>query len=368
MRTFRLSVAEIVALTQPVRQDGSTSGEITGVASIEAAQAGDLAFLENSHSIREMVDTSYEKFLSTTQASVVLVPEKFAAPAPKAGQLFLFVAKPSLAFALCCGAIERQLYARPSPGIHPTAVVDREARIHPSVHIGPLCVVGPHAEIKKGAVLHSGVIVRAHAIIGEDSELKSRVSVAEDCVIGNRCILQSGAVIGSDGFGYVFDAGRHVKVPQIGNVVIEDDVEIGANTTIDRARFGSTVIGRGSKIDNLVQIAHNVKVGRGCLMAAQVGIAGGAVLGDFVILGGQSGVAGGVTVGAQTKLAGQSGIVGSCPGGETLSGKPAMNMNAAYRLEALKRKLPELFKRVSNIEAHCGIEKNSAKSKKEDAE
>lgn len=357
MRSFRLSVADITAITQPARQAGSFSGDITGVASIELAQEGELAFMENAHSIKEMADTSYEKFVATTGASVLLLPESYQAPEPKPNQLFLFVKKPSLAFGMVCGRIESLLYPKPSAGIHPTAVVDREAKVHPSVHIGPLCVVGPHAEIQKGAILHSQVVVRAHATIGENTELKSRATVHEDCVIGARCIIQSGAVIGSDGFGYVFDAGQHVRVPQIGNVIVEDDVEIGANTTIDRARFGKTVIGRGTKIDNLVQIGHNAQIGRGCLMASLVGIAGGAILEDFVVIAGMSGVAGGVRVGAQTKLAALSGITGDVKGGQTLAGKPAMDLNASLRLEALRRKLPELFKRVSAIEEKCGIKK-----------
>jgi len=344
-----------VAVTQPSKQAGGFSGEITAVASIETAQAGELAFMENAHSIKELADSSYEKFIATTNASVVLLPESFAAAQPKANQLFLFVKKPSLAFAFVCGRIENLLFPKPSAGIHPSAVVDREAKVHPSVHIGPMCVVGPHAEIQKGAILHSHVIVRAHATIGENTELKSRVTIHEDCVIGARCIFQSGAVIGSDGFGYVFDAGQHVKVPQIGNVIVEDDVEIGANTTVDRARFGSTVLGRGTKLDNLVQIGHNARTGRGCLMASMSALAGGAILEDFVIIAGMSGVAGNIRVGAQTKLAAQSGIVKDTVGGQTLVGKPAMDINAAYRIEALKRKLPELFKRVSAIEERCGI-------------
>lgn len=366
MRAFELKLEEIVAMVQPVKQAGTTTESIKGVAGIDVAQAGQLAFLENTHSIGAMATTKYEKYVAGCQASVLLLPKDFAAPEPKPGQMYLFVEKPSLAFGMVCGRIEQMLYPRPTAGIHPTAVVDREAKVHPSVHIGPNCVVGVGVELHKGVVLHSGVIVRAHATIGVDTEVKSGVVIAEDTVIGARCIIQSGAVIGSDGFGYVFHNGQHVKIPQIGNVVIEDRVEIGANTTIDRARFGSTVVGAGSKLDNLIQVAHNVKIGRGCLLAAMVALAGGAVLEDWVVMGGQSGVGGNTTVGTQTKVAAQSAVMASVGPKQTLVGKPARDLNTVYRTEALKNKLPSLYKRVQKIEDTLGIKeikKDSADEK-----
>jgi UDP-3-O-[3-hydroxymyristoyl] glucosamine N-acyltransferase len=350
MRPFRLSVDEIVALVNPTRREGSTSAEITSVVSIENAKAGDLAFLETAHYISEFENERYAKFAATTNASILLVPEGFAAPAPKKDQLFLFVKKPSLMFAKVCGKIETLINPKPPRGIHPTAVVDREARVHSSASVGPMCVIEAGAEVHAGAVLHAQVYVGSHATIGSNSELKAHATVMNDCEVGTNCIIHSGAVIGSDGFGFVFDAGVHKKVPQIGNVIVEDDVEIGANTTIDRARFGITRIGRGTKIDNLVQIGHNCNIGCGCLIAAQAALAGGVIFEDYVVAGGQSGVVGGVVLGTQTKLAAGTGVTKSFPAKSTLLGYPAADIKKAQKIEAMKRRLPELFERVEKLE------------------
>jgi UDP-3-O-[3-hydroxymyristoyl] glucosamine N-acyltransferase len=340
MRPFHLTVEEIIAIAQPVRAEGKTKTAISGLASLDAARPGDLSFLDN---------TIYEKQVADTRASVVLLPEKFEAN-PKDNQLFLFVKKPSFALSLIGRGIEQQLFPKPAPGIHPSAIVDREAEVHPEAHVGPLCVVGASAQIHKGAILRSGCVIGAHAVIGADTELKPRVTVMDDCAVGERCVLHSGVVVGSDGFGFATIEGKHLKIPQIGCVVIEDDAEIGANTTIDRARFGATRIGTGTKIDNLVQIGHNVTIGKCCLIVAQCGIAGSTVLEDYVVLGGQVGIAGHLRVGARTQVAGKSGVNHSQGPDMILSGWPAMELQKAYRIEILKRKLPELFKRVGELE------------------
>jgi UDP-3-O-[3-hydroxymyristoyl] glucosamine N-acyltransferase len=340
MRDFTLTQEQIIATCAPVRTQGATSEKIRGLQSLDKAQAGDVSFLGNS---------AYEAQVTTSNASILILPKDFQA-APKEGQLQLFCTNASLAFARVCGLVERQLYPKALPGIHPSAIVDRDAQVHPDAHIGALCVIGAHAQVHKGATLHAGVYIGAYASVGAGTELKPQVKVMEDCVIGERCIVHAGAVIGSDGYGFEFNAGKFEKVPQIGNVIVESDVEIGANTTVDRARFGSTRIGAGSKLDNLVQIAHNVNIGCNCLLVAQTGIAGSSILEDYVVMGGQSGVGGHVRVGAQTQVAAQSAVLSSVPGKQKLSGTPAQELRDTYRQEVLKRKLPELNKRVSEIE------------------
>ena len=187
-----------------------------------------------------------------------------------------------------------------------------------------------------------------------------KVAVTAECVIGNRVRIQPGVVVGSDGFGYEFVAGRHEKVPQVGNVVIDDDVEIGANTTIDRARFSSTRVGEGTKIDNLVQIAHNVVIGKHCIICALVGISGSTTIEDYVVIGGQAGLAGHITVGRGSKIDGQSGVNSDLEAQSFVKGSPCLPYNLEQRINVLRRKLPELFKRVDALEAH--LKKASAVS------
>jgi len=340
MRPFTFKIEEITQIVRPVKTAGSFHGQVTGVASLDKAQGGDLSFLGNSQ---------YEKYVATSKASVLLLPENLAYT-PKGEQLALFVKKPSLAFAQICERIERLLWPKPAWGIHPMAVIDREANVHPETYIGPMCIIESGAQIHKGAVLHAQVYVGSHATIGSATELKAGCRILNDCEIGARCILHSGVVIGSDGFGFEFSGGKHLKVPQIGKVVVEDDVEIGANTTIDRARFGVTRVGEGSKIDNLVQIGHNANIGKHCILVAQAAIAGSSTLGDYVVIGGQAGVVGHITIGSQTQVAAKAGVTKSIPEKQIISGHPADDLRTMYRIEALKRRLPELFERVEKVE------------------
>lgn len=355
MRPFSLTPEDIISIANPLKVEGHTNACVTGIASLEKARMGDLSFLADgvyatqSGNINISSNLRYEKDVLSSKASVLLLPESFEMK-PKENQLLVWVKKTSPVLALICQRIDWLLSPKPIPGVHPSATIDREADIHPDVYIAPMCVIGPHAIIHKGVVIHSGCYIGPYAIIGFDTELKPRVTVSADCEIGARCILHSGVVIGSDGFGYHFEGGKFNKIPQIGRVVIEDDVEIGANTTVDRARFGETRIGQGTKIDNLVQIGHNAVIGRHCMIVAQCGIAGSAVLEDYVMMGGQSGVSGHVVIGTQTKIAAQSGVNCSHEANSTLSGTPAMDLNKNYRLEVLRRKLPELFKRIGAIE------------------
>jgi UDP-3-O-[3-hydroxymyristoyl] glucosamine N-acyltransferase len=229
--------------------------------------------------------------------------------------------------------------------------VDSTAVVDASAQVGPLCVIGAGAHIGAGAVLEAHCFIGVQAVVGAGCWLKNGVTIADYCRLGARCRLQSGVVVGSDGFGYEPAGGQIHRIPQIGNVVLGDDVDVGANTTIDRARFSQTVIGRGTKIDNLVQIAHNVRIGQQCLITAQVGIAGSTTLGDFCVLGGQSGVAGHLNLGHRVQLGAQTGVFVDIPEGGFYNGTPAIPIGLERRLVVLSRKLPELFKKVDSLVA-----------------
>lgn len=257
---------------------------------------------------------------------------------------------PSVALARVCARIEQSLWPKPAPGVHPTAVVAAGAKVAASATIGPLCVVESGAVVDERAHLQAQVFVGRGARVGEDCWLMPGVVVAAECELGRRVRLQPGVIVGSDGFGYEFVQGRHEKVPQVGSVLIGDDVEIGANCTLDRARFSRTVVGEGTKIDNLVQIAHNVVIGRHCLLCAQVGISGSTKLEDYVVLGGQAGLGGHITIGQGAKAGGQAGITSDVPAGTFVNGTPAIPFQLERRLAVLHQRLPELFKRVDALE------------------
>jgi len=339
--TTSFTIAELAALTGAEAVEGAIAGPITGVAALAEATADDLSFLGNA---------KYADAVAASRAGAILVPVAFAGK-PAAGQAFLRVANPSYALALFCGVLEARLWPRPPAGIHATAVVAASAKIDPSAHVGPLCVIGEGAVVAAGAVLEARCHVGPRASVGADSWLKPGVVVGDYCVLGARCRIQSGAVIGSDGFGYEPVNGEIRRIPQIGNVVLEDDVEVGANSTLDRARFSQTVVGRGTKIDNLVQIAHNVRIGRQCLITAQVGIAGSTTLGDHCVLGGQSGVAGHLTLGDRVKLGAQTGLFEDVPADGFMNGTPAVPFGLERRLVVLSRRLPDLFKKVDSLTA-----------------
>jgi UDP-3-O-[3-hydroxymyristoyl] glucosamine N-acyltransferase len=334
------TAADIAAITQPKSTRGATTDAIRGLASLADAVAGDLTFLGNP---------KYRGAVPGTRASVVLLPLDFIGePAP--GQLFLLVENPSLALARVCARIEQSLWPKPVPGIHPSASVATDACVAPTATVGPLCVVEAGAVIGERVHLQAQVFVGRNASIGEDCWLMPGVTVAAECQLGRRVRLQPGVIIGSDGFGYEFVQGRHEKVPQVGSVVIGDDVEIGANTTIDRARFSHTSVGEGTKIDNLVQIAHNVVIGRHCLICAQVGISGSTTLEDYVVMGGQSGTGGHITIGKGVKAGGRAGITADIAAGSFVNGTPAIPYQLERRLVVLHHRLPEIFKRVTALE------------------
>jgi UDP-3-O-[3-hydroxymyristoyl] glucosamine N-acyltransferase len=326
------------------RLEGDGTIEITGVAGLEAAGPGDVSFFANPR---------YAAALETTRAAAVIVSEQGAAPLVAA----LRAPNPYLAFAEALELLTAD--AEPTPGVHPSSVVAADASLGANVSIGPFVVIAPGARIGNRVVLHPHVVVGRGATIGDDTILYTHVSVRERSVIGARVIVQDGAVIGSDGYGFVpLTDGTHRKIPQRARVVIEDDVEIGANTTIDRPAVGETRIGAGTKIDNLVQIAHGVRVGAHSLLAAQVGIAGSATLGDHVTLAGQVGVAGHLTIGDHVVATAQTGIPSSVDPHSVVSGYPAMpnrewvaSAAVVRRLPDLRRQLLSLIRRLDALEA-----------------
>jgi len=331
---------EIAAIVQPRARRGATAAVIQGIAALGSARVGDLSFLGNP---------KYKAEVARTQASVVLVPPDYAGD-PQAGQVFLVVDDPSMALARLCARIEQTLRPAPPPGVHASAVVAPGARIAPTAAIGPQCVIEDGVSIGERTQLLAAVYLGRNAAVGDDCLLMPGVRVYGGCQIGRRVRLHANVVIGSDGFGYELVNGRHEKIPQIGTVAIDDDVEIGAGTTIDRARFGRTSVGEGTKIDNLVQVGHNVVIGKHCIICAQTGISGSATIEDYVMLAGQVGVAGHLTIGRGVKAGGQTGINTTVPPGAYINGTPAIPYMLERRIAVLKQRLPELFRRVEKLE------------------
>ncbi len=337
---IRFTVEDILEILKDGRCRGGTDREIIGIASLREAEPGDLSFLGNR---------KYRRYVPESKATVILVAPAFVGD-PGENQLFILVADPSRALALICERVERQLWPAPTPGTDPSARVDPSAVVHPTACLGPFCVIDAHVQVGRECNLEAHVFVGRKARLGSNCRLRAGVYVGPFCDLGDRVSLLPGAVIGSDGFGYASIDGKHGKIPQIGNVVLEDDVEIGANSTIDRARFGETRIGRGSKIDNLVHIAHNVRIGERCLVAAQTGVSGSAVIESGVEIGGQVGLVGHITIGKGSRLGAQAGVSNDLSPGSKVSGTPAHSIMEVRRLEVLKRRLPDLFKRVANLE------------------
>lgn len=313
---------------------GDCSIVLRGFAPADRAQPGDLTFAENevffaraeqSAASAIIVDTPV-----TSKKALIRVP---SARIAFAKVLPLFFPEPTYA-----------------PGVHSTAVVAPTAKVDASAHIGPQCVIGDGASIGPRSVLMAQVFVGPGCVVGEDALLFPHVALYPRTTLGQRVRIHAGTVIGSDGFGYVQDGGIHRKVPQIGHVIIHDDVEIGANVTVDRGALGPTVIGKGTKIDNLVQIAHNVNIGEHCIVVSQVGISGSTRLGDYVVIAGQAGLAGHLKIGNRVTVAAQSGVMNSIPDGEKWFGYPAQPDRQMKRQIIAAQQLPELVRRVAELE------------------
>jgi UDP-3-O-[3-hydroxymyristoyl] glucosamine N-acyltransferase len=303
---------------------------------LDDAGPGDLTFIANA---------KYLPKLQTTQASAVIVAP--GATTERSDITLLVCRNPYLAFA----RVLTYLQGPPAPcqGVMDGAFVHPEAELDEQVTIHPGCYVGAKARVGRGTVLHPGVVLYAGATVGEDCLLHASVVVREGCQLGNRVILQSGVVIGSDGFGYAPDGARYVKIPQIGHVLIEDDVEIGANTCVDRATLGVTRIRRGAKIDNLVQIAHNVVIGEDTVLVSQVGIAGSTEIGNHCTLGGQVGVVGHIKIGDNVMVGGKSGVNNNVAAGQVVSGLPVIPHQEWLKASMSFPKLPEMRKELNRL-------------------
>ena len=318
------------------RLDGDGAATIVGVADLAAARPDQIALFAHPR---------YKADAAATAAGGVIVAED----APALARPMLRAKSPFLAFARALALFHAP--PRPAAGISPQADVAPDAIVDPTATVGPFVAIGAGARVGAGTILVSHVAIGAGAVVGRDCHLHAHVSIRDGCVLGDRVVVQNGAVIGSDGFGFTRDAdGRHVKVPQIGIVVVEDDVEIGANTTIDRPAVGETRIKAGTKIDNLVQIAHGVVIGRNSLLAAQVGIAGSTIVGDSVMFGGQVGVGGHLEIGDRVKLAAKTGATGSIDADGYMSGYPMMETREWRRAYVVLRKLPEMRKQLLALE------------------
>jgi len=332
----QLSVSEIAARIQG-RIEGNPEAVITGLAGIREAGEGDLAFVANMR---------YVNAAATTKATAVIVAEDWNRPC---SSTLIRVKNPDKAYA------EAALWFAPAPvslppGIHPAAVVAPEAQIGSDVRIGPHCVIEPGAEIGNHCVIYAGCYIGHGVQIGDDSKLYPHVTIREYCRIGKRAIIHNGTVIGSDGFGYVQEGAVRKKIPQIGIVVIGDDVEIGANVTIDRARFGQTRIGNGVKMDNLIQVAHNVTIGENCVIVAQTGISGSTTIGARTILAGQVGVVGHLEIGPDVIVGAQAGVSKDIPAGLYVTGSPAIPHDKFTKSHAHVMRLPELKDKITQME------------------
>ena len=328
------------------RLEGDGNIEILRVAGIEHAESGDLTFVANRR---------YDALLSSTRASaVILGPAESEGPVEAGRHVPYAVLRsehPYLTFAQAVGLFVHT--PPPARGVDRLSAVAPDATLGADVSVGPFVTIGAGASIGARTVIHPNVVIGPGARVGDDCLIYSQVSIRERVVVGNRVIVQNGAVLGSDGFGFAKQAdGTHFKIPQHADVVVEDDVEIGANTTIDRPAVGETRIRAGTKIDNLVQIAHGVSIGRRVLFAAQVGIAGSTVVDDDVVLAGQVGVGGHLRVGRGVKATGQTGITHSLEDDEFVSGCPAIPNREWLKSSAVFRQLPALKKRIAELEQH----------------
>jgi UDP-3-O-[3-hydroxymyristoyl] glucosamine N-acyltransferase len=332
-----------VEIAKAVRGTLEGNGEIwlEGAAGLVEATEHHLSFFNNP---------KYSGQLEKTKAGAVLIPNNTNGLKLPSGKTLIRVPNPPLAFAQVLALFERHHVSHhPAPGIHPQAVVDPTADIGRDVAVGPLTVIEKEARIGAGTIIYNGCHIGSRTRIGENCLIYPNVVLREGTQLGSRVIIQPGAVLGSDGYGFATHEGKHHKIPQIGIVVIENDVEIGANVTIDRATTGETRVGAGTKIDNLVHIAHNVLIGKNCLIVAQVGISGSTHIGNQVTLAGQVGIIGHLTIGDGAVITAQTGIMNDVEPGAVLFGSPARPLREAMKLQAIYGKLPEIYDAIKAI-------------------
>lgn len=317
---------------------GDENTTVHTFAKIEEGIPGAISFLANP---------KYTPHIYTTQASIVLVGKNFK-PEQAINTTLIEVENPYESLAKLMNMYEMSKPKR--NGVDPLAFVAATAKLGEGVYVAPFAYVGEHVTVGDNTVIHSQVSIENHAKIGADCIIYPNASIYHDCIVGNNCILHSGCVIGADGFGFAPTAGGYEKIPQIGIAILEDNVEIGANTCIDRATMGATIIRKGVKLDNLVQIAHNVEVGEHTVMASQVGIAGSTKVGQWNMFGGQVGIAGHVTIGDKTSIGAQAGIAGSVKSNSTIQGSPAIDHRNFVRSSIIFKKLPEIYQTVNALQ------------------
>lgn len=326
---------------------GDESITLLGFAAADNAKTGDLTFAES------------EKYFAKAEqsAATAIITD---APATSSAKVLIRVPNARVAFA----KVLTLFFPEPvfAAGVHPSAVVAKTAEVDPSAHIGPHCVIGERVKIGARVVLQGGNHVAADCRLGTETNLFPNVTLYSRTEVGQRVRIHSGTVIGSDGFGYVFDAGVHRKIQQVGNVIIGDDVEIGANVTIDRGALGPTSIGKGTKIDNLVQIAHNVRIGEHSIIIGQVGIAGSTKIGSYTVVAGQVAIAGHLNIGNRVTIGARSGVTHDIPDGEKWWGAPAEPAFQAKRTAMAVRRVAPLLKRVTEIEKKLGLKGDSSTS------
>lgn len=335
----KITLQQVAELTQGNISAGDAALMITGFSSIKEAQPGDVTFLGNAR---------YANDLKKSKASAVLaLPDFTAAPD---GMVVIHTENPTLAFSAIIKEFgpQKRVFA---PGIHPTASVSETAKFDVAkVYIGPNVVIEDEAEIGDGSLIHGGAYIGPESKLGQDCVIHANAVIKDNSLLGNRVIIHSGAVVGADGFGYQFSGGKQLKIEQVGRVQIDDDVEIGSCTTIDRARFGRTWIGEGTKVDNLVQIAHNVIIGKHCVIVALVAIAGSARIGNYVTIAGQVGVGGHLNVCDQVVLLARSGVTKDITEPGYYMGFPTKPLMEGRRMVAFQSKQPELFERLKQLE------------------
>jgi UDP-3-O-[3-hydroxymyristoyl] glucosamine N-acyltransferase len=343
--------AEAIAQLVAGKLEGDGSRELRGVAQIQDATPDQLTFVEGERGFDQA---------TASQAGCILVPVGSSFP----GRTTIAVRSPKLAFIRVAQLLHP--VAAPAPGIHPSAIVSTDASLGEGISIGPNVVIERGVRIGRGTSLAAGVFVGEGTEIGSGCILYPRVTLYPEARLGNRVVLHAGVVIGGDGFGYVLAEGRHQKFPQIGNVIVEDDVEIGCNTTVDRGSLGTTVIGEGTKIDNLVQIAHNVRIGKHCVIAAQTGISGSTTIGDYVVMGGQVGIGEHAHVESRAVIGAQTGILSRkiVREGLVVWGTPARPLAEIKRLHGYIRQLPRLASKIKQLSQRrskpLGTESNSS--------
>lgn len=324
---------------------GDGQVQLKTFAPVDRAQPGDLTFAETDEFLEQAAKSGASAIIashtSTSNTDKVLIRVKNPRVA-FARALTLFFPEPVF-----------------PPGIHPSVKVPASAQVDASAYVGPNCVLGERVRIEARVVLHAGDVVSDDCKLGAGTVLFPNVTLYPRTEVGQRVRIHAGTVIGSDGFGYVLDGGAHRKVPQVGNVIIGDDVEIGANTTIDRGALGPTVIGKGTKIDNLVQIGHNVQIGEHCIVISQAGVAGSTRLGNYVILAGQAGIAGHLKLGDKVTVAAQAGVMHDIPDGQTWLGSPAQPNKQTKREWLAIQRLPELLRRVNEVEKKLGLNRET---------